>query len=208
MGAFHGDEENSTALLERWIHHLQTETALDFQAHPILIIPALNPDGLAADTRTNARGVDLNRNYPTPQWQPENQGSIYYSGPAPASEPETQLLMSLIQRYRPRKIITVHCPYKVLNYDGPAQALAEAMSAQSGYPVVADIGYPTPGSFGTWAGQQQGIPVVTLELPPNPDDPPDPNLPAPELLEQVWQDNRQALATAVGFRVPNVHPPT
>jgi protein MpaA len=101
--------------------------------------------------------------------------------------------MDLIEKYQPKKIITVHSPYKVLNFDGPARALADAMALASGYPVVEDIGYPTPGSFGTYAGKIRQIPVVTLELPPNPDEE------GGETLEQVWQDNWASLEAAVQF---------
>ena len=51
------------------------------------------------------------------------------------------------------------------NYDGPARAIATAMHRRNGYPVVKSIGYPTPGSLGTWAGHERKIPIVTLELP-------------------------------------------
>jgi protein MpaA len=195
IGAFHGDEEISTELLNRWIAHLKAgqfaKAPIDFSQKPVLIIPALNPDGLLADTRTNANGVDLNRNYPTPEWKVENENTIYYSGEAAGSEPETQLVMRLIETYQPKKIVTVHSPYKVLNFDGPAKLLAEAMAKESGYSVVEDIGYPTPGSFGTYAGKIRQIPVVTLELPPNPDEE------GGEPLEQVWEDNRVSLETAI-----------
>jgi murein peptide amidase A len=200
LGVFHGDEGIAGDLMHQFITHLQAGNDIDFARHPVLIVPVLNPDGLHARTRMNANAVDLNRNYPTPDWQEENRDTVYYSGPDAASEPETRLVMQLIERYRPCKIITVHCPYKVLNFDGPGQALAEAMGRRSGYPVVADIGYPTPGSFGTWAGKIRQIPVVTLELPPNPDDPFDPELPAPEPFEKVWQDNRAALEAAIRFQ--------
>lgn len=197
IGAFHGDEEISAALLNRWIEHMQAgqfaKAPIDFNQKPILIVPALNPDGLLADTRMNANGVDLNRNFPTPEWKVENEGTIYFSGKAAGSEPETQLVMKLIDTYQPKKIVTVHSPYKVLNFDGPAKALAEAMAQESGYPVVEDIGYPTPGSFGTYAGKIRQIPVVTLELPPNPDEADG------ESLEQVWKDNRASLEAAVRF---------
>ena len=87
----------------------------------------------------------------------------------------------------------------MLNFDGPARPVAEAMAKTSGYPVVEDIGYPTPGSFGTYAGKIRQIPVVTLELPPNPDDPIDPELPLPEPFEQVWKDNWASLEAAIRF---------
>jgi len=203
IGLFHGDETISAELLQRLIEHLQAgklaKSAIDFLQFPTLVIPMLNPDGLAAHTRVNANGVDLNRNYPTPDWQENNLGSKYYSGKKAASEPETRLIMELIETYHPLKIITVHSPYKVLNFDGPARALADTMAAESGYPVVESIGYPTPGSFGTYAGVLRQIPVITLELPPGFDEPPDPEAAPPESLDQVWKDNQAALEAAILF---------
>jgi protein MpaA len=203
IGVFHGDEGNSDDLLQRLITHFEqgkfAGEPIDFEHHPVLIVPTLNPDGLASGSRVNANQVDLNRNYPTPDWQEDNQNSPYYSGSSPASEPETRLVMALIEKYQPKKIVTVHCPYKVLNFDGPARALADAVAAESGYEVVESIGYPTPGSFGTYAGVIRQIPVLTLELPPNPWDVPDPELPPAESLDQNWLTNRASLETAIRF---------
>jgi protein MpaA len=205
IGVFHGDEGISGAILKRFSENLQAgrlvgET-IDWRRRPVLVVPVLNPDGLAVRNRRNANGADLNRNYPTGNWAEQGRGTPYDSGPAPGSEPETRLVIALIERYRPRKIITVHSPYRVLNFDGPARGLAEAMAAESGYAVVEDIGYPTPGSFGTYAGKERGIPVVTLELPPGPDDPPheDQALPV-EPVEQVWRDNAASLEAAIRFQ--------
>ncbi len=201
IGVFHGDEGVSGRLLARLIDHLSQAGPgaglPDWSRQPALIIPVLNPDGLHRRQRGTARGVDLNRNYPTANWARQGEGTPYYSGPEPASEPETRLVMQLIEAHRPRKILTVHSPYKVINFDGPGRALAEAMAAHSGYPVVEDIGYPTPGSFGTYAGKERNIPVITLELPPSPEDPPhdDQELPV-ESLDQVWADNAAALLLA------------
>lgn len=204
FGVFHGDEGIAGQVMHRFVEYLQAGRLagepIDFGQKPVLVVPVLNPDGLHARTRGNANGVDLNRNYPTPEWEENSVGTPYYSGPQAASEPETRLVASLIETYRPRKIITVHSPYKVLNIDGPARALAEAMAAHSGYPVVEDIGYPTPGSFGTWAGKIRNIPVVTLELPPGVDDPPhdDQELP-PVTLDEAWRQNQAALEAAIRF---------
>ena len=203
IGVFHGDEGNSADLLQRLVAAFQENyfagEAIDFNQRPILIIPTLNPDGLVVKTRVNANGVDLNRNYPTPDWVEDNLNSPYYSGSSSGSEPETRLVMDLIETYQPSKIITVHCPYRVINFDGPARALAEAMAASSDYPVVESIGYPTPGSFGTYAGVQRNIPVLTLELPPNPNDPPDPELPPAESLEQNWLTHQAGLEAVIRF---------
>lgn len=203
IGVFHGDEAISGQLLDRFVTHLQAgqfaQSPIDFAQKPTLIIPVLNPDGLAARTRVNANQVDLNRNYPTPDWHEDNLNTPYYSGKAAASEPETRLVMALIEQYQPQKILTVHSPYKVLNFDGPARNLADAMSRESGYEVVESIGYPTPGSFGTYAGKIRQIPVVTLELPPGLDEPFDAELPPAESLDQVWAANRVSLETAIWF---------
>lgn len=163
---------------------------------PFVVLPVLNPDGLARGTRVNAHGVDLNRNYPTQNWQGEGKQTPYYEGPAPASEPETRALIAWITRLEPiRTIITVHTPYRVVNYDGPAKALAEEMAAHNGYPVVESIGYATPGSFGTYYGIERHIPVITLELPE--DDPAKTAQPA--TLTTVWEENQAALLAALRF---------
>ena len=72
--------------------------------------------------------------------------------------------METVEKYKLRLILTLHAPYKIVNYDGDALVAANAISKIIGYPVEESIGYPTPGSFGTWAGVEKGIPTITLEL--------------------------------------------
>jgi len=67
--------------------------------------------------------------------------------------------------YQPAKIISIHTLLRAINYDGQAAELAKLMSKYNDYPVSKDIGYPTPGSFGTYAGIERNIPTTTLELP-------------------------------------------
>lgn len=188
IGVFHGDEGIAGALSHCLVEQLSREPLAAMAERTVAVLPVLNPDGLAAQTRVNANGVDLNRNFPTRNWSPACEDPNFHPGPAPASEVETRLLVELIEKHRPRKIITLHAPYKVVNYDGPqSKALAEIMGEKSGYPVVDDIGYPTPGSFGTYTGKERDIIVITLELPED------------EPLNQVWQDNRDALLRAIEF---------
>lgn len=159
FSAIHGDEPESVVLAQAF---LQQTITFDV---PVGVITCLNPDGYLADTRCNANGVDLNRNFPTQNWQAEATDPAYPPGPSPASEPETQLLIQAINNYQPQKIISNHTPYRVINYDGPALEIAQAMADINNYPVDSDIGYATPGSFGTWAGKEKNIAVITLELP-------------------------------------------
>lgn len=138
----------------------------------LLFIPCLNPDGMQLGQRTNANGVDLNRNFPTKNWGKnlgdnatcDDEKSAYYGGISAGSEIETKFLINIIQEFNPKTILTLHAPYKVVNYDGPAKELAEKISTIINYPVEASIGYPTPGSFGTYAGVERQISTITLEL--------------------------------------------
>lgn len=163
ISLFHGDEPEAYMLGEAFLE--QVEQGQYQSEMRIGVIPLLNPDGLLLKQRTNASGVDLNRNFPTQDWVEQEQGTPYYSGPKAASEFETQFVIRILDQFRPKRILTLHTPYDVINYDGPGLELAQAMAAVNGMPVVEDIGYPTPGSFGTYAGKERGIPTLTLELP-------------------------------------------
>ena len=88
----------------------------------------------------------------------------YYGGETPASEEETKFVIDTVEKYKPKLILTLHAPYKVVNYDGDGEEIAKKISEIIGYPVESSIGYPTPGSFGTWAGIEKKIPTITLEL--------------------------------------------
>ena len=118
---------------------------------------------MAENKRTNSNGVDLNRNYPTKNWELTEKDQ-YFGGEKPASEIETQFMVEVIEKYKPKAIVALHSPYKIVNYDGPAQNLAQKISEIIKYPVEESIGYPTPGSFGTYCGVERNIPTITLEL--------------------------------------------
>jgi len=150
----------------------------------LLFIPCLNPDGMAQNTRTNANGVDLNRNFPTKNWGEDTSAAgenpqDYFGGKAPASEIETKFVIDIIEKYQPKLILALHAPYKIVNYDGPAQEIAQKISDIIGYPVEESIGYPTPGSFGTYCGVERNIPTITLEL--------DEKIPVEQLEQQVFE---------------------
>jgi hypothetical protein len=159
FGAIHGDEPASAALCERWLLAL-ADQPLD---ETVLVIPALNPDGLAARRKDNAHGIDLNRNFPAQNFSLAHPRG-YAPGPRPLSEPESAALMALLDESDPRVVVSVHQPLRCVNWDGPAAELAAAMATCAGLPARPSVGYPTPGSFGSLWGIDRGRSVITMEL--------------------------------------------
>lgn len=161
FGGIHGDEPSSVEVL------LDLIPRLAGGAVPVWLLPAVNPDGLARGAKNSARGVDLNRNFPARSWTAAHAEG-YFPGTAPLSEPEADALAALVRREPPRAVVAVHAPFACVNFDGPAADWAAAVAAASRWPARAHIGYPTPGSLGSWLGVDRGWPVLTLELPPGP----------------------------------------
>ena len=155
IGVFHGDEPQGKFLIEEYLKENDNSQ--------MLFIPCLNPDGMSLNIRQNSNKVDLNRNFPTKNWI-LSEDRDYFGGNEPASEVETRFMVEILEEYKPKFILTLHSPYCVVNYDGDALEYAEEISKIIGYPVQSDIGYPTPGSFGTYCGIEREIPTITLEL--------------------------------------------
>jgi murein peptide amidase A len=189
IGSIHGDEAVTGQVVVKLVELISRERKDPLQGK-VICVPVLNPDGVAQQRRTNAHGVDINRNFPTRNWSPMATEDRYPPGPAPSSEPETRLLLELLSKYRPRLIISVHAPLHVINYDGPAEGIADRMAALNGYRVSDSIGYATPGSLGTYAGVERQIPTITLELPR-------------VLVDEAWEQNRDALMDALSLYLTN-----
>ncbi|MBL8622434.1 MAG: hypothetical protein JNK64_14060 [Myxococcales bacterium] len=180
FGAIHGDEPATRLQAERLIEELLDRPP----GRETWIIPVVNVDGLLGGSKNNARDVDLNRNFAAANWAATYQGG-YCPGATPESEPETQALASLIDRSGAERLIALHATFRVMNWDGRGQALAEEMARLAGYPAAGDIGYPTPGSFGSKYGLDRGLEVVTVEVP------------YLEVDERAWTDTRTALRWAL-----------
>jgi protein MpaA len=179
FAGIHGDETPAAAVGRRLLEHLDANPGL-VDSRTVAVIPLVNPDGLAKGTRVNANGVDCNRNFPASNWRKTPRGRSH-AGPAPASEPETLAVMKAMELVRPARVVSIHSGLRCNNFDGPGETMAAVLAAHNGYPVQPSIGYPTPGSFGTWAGIDQGIAVATLELARG----------APG--EKAWLENRDGL---------------
>jgi murein peptide amidase A len=184
LAAIHGNEGTSATVARRLIEHLRTHPEA-VNGRTVAVVPVANPDGLGRRLRTNKNLVDLNRNFPAANWARTRKGQ-YFGGERAASEPETVAVLAAIERVQPVRIISIHSMDKPCNnYDGPARDLAELMKRRNGYVVKDNIGYPTPGSLGSWAGIDRGIPIITLELPRSTQG------------EPAWEQNREALLSAI-----------
>jgi len=198
ISCFHGGERSTPRFALEFADLLHRDRSLVKEGKRVVIIPILNPDGFAMGTRNNARNVDLNRNYPTWNWgqQPEGRRRVAF-GESPASEPETRLVLKLLAEYQPTKILSIHQPLHCNNPDGPAgMGIARLLAEHNGYPIEPYIGFPTPGSFGTYAGQERAVPMVTLELPPGGPD--------SEAFDKMWADNRDGLVAVVNADIEDL----
>jgi protein MpaA len=157
IATIHGDESAGTPLLGCLAEHLQTDAEL-LEGRRVLLVPIANPDGLDARRRHNARGVDLNRNFPADNFTRRRQ-----HGTSPLSEPESAALQELIANEQPARIISLHEPLSCVDYDGPAADLAQHIAA-AGRLSVRKLG-SRPGSLGAYAGGTLNVPIITLELP-------------------------------------------
>ncbi|MEX2193970.1 MAG: DUF2817 domain-containing protein [Thermoleophilaceae bacterium] len=117
VGAIHGDEPAGRTVARR------LETGPLPRRTDLWVVRDLNPDGRTARTRVNARGVDLNRNFPQ-RWRRLPRGR-FFSGPRPASEPETRIAQRLIRRIRPDLTIWIHQPYGIVVDTGAADPAVE-----------------------------------------------------------------------------------
>ncbi|WP_164848395.1 M14 family zinc carboxypeptidase [Halobacteriovorax sp. HLS] len=193
----HGDEITPIKFCFDIIHHLERVTKNHLPGHEdlkdklVVVAPIVNPDSFfkRRPTRTNARGVDVNRNFPTKDWSKDAR-RLWISrykrdkrrnpGRSALSEQETVFQVNLIKRYSPAKIISVHAPLTIIDYDGPEFAEHSHEAGQFVVPNAKQLlvqmsqkandykikNYPFfPGSLGNYAGNERKIPTYTIELP-------------------------------------------
>ncbi len=125
VGTIHGNEPAGRAVVRRLRRaHPPRGTAL-------WLVDTANPDGTAMNTRWNAHGVDLNRNFPY-RWQP--QDGVYESGSGPASEAETRVMQNFIERERPRVTLWYHQALRIVVRSAGDPKLERLYSRRSGLP--------------------------------------------------------------------------
>ena len=170
VGCIHGDETAGIAVAEKL-----ESTPLPRETN-LWIVENANPDGVAAGTRTNAHGVDLNRNFPW-HWRPYGQlGNRHYSGPHALSEPESSLLARLVLQLRPSVSIWFHQPYGLVDESGGDRALEGRFAAVAGLPLRRLTRYP--GGVTNWENARMpGSTAFVVELPGG--------APAPSLIAKL-----------------------
>jgi protein MpaA len=162
IGGVHGDEPEGIVLAQKVTQWLKAQPQSGL--HPWVVIECLNPDGYASKARVNSQGVDLNRNFPSPDWSADFTADRYYPGPKPSSTPEVTALVKLLESLPLRLIVHAHSWNPCLVLTGPsATPELQAFSTACGYDLVHDIGYPTPGSLGSYGWQVLKTPVLCIE---------------------------------------------
>ena len=163
LGQMHGNEKAGVDIARR------LESAPLPANTDLWIIPTMNPDGNAADTRVNAAGVDLNRNF-AHLWVRADEGTGTFSGPAALSEPETRAVTDLIARVQPRMTVSFHQPLFGVDTSGipSARWLADALADRTGLPrkdFTCSGG--CHGTFTGWHNDFTAGSAVTVELGPS-----------------------------------------
>jgi len=157
IGVIHGNENKGKRIIRK-VRKMRLNPARGVQ---IWTIASMNPDGQAANRRYNARSVDLNRNFPT-GWARSTRGA----GRSPASEPETQALMSFMNKLRPDGSLVFHqdwnmvlgiCNWKTAPY-------AKQFASLSRIPQEPCRRAYT-GTMGSWANSALPGYLLTVELP-------------------------------------------
>jgi len=158
FGAVHGDEPAGIRVARSLAH-----TGAPARG-AIWIVEDLNPDGTASGTRQNARGVDLNRNFPF-GWRPiGHRGDQQYSGLRALSEPESRLAYALVLRIRPRIAIWFHQPLGVVDESGGRLAVERRFARFAGLSLRRLTRYP--GSATGWENHRfPNSTAFVVELP-------------------------------------------
>ena len=178
IGNIHGNEKSTKYLMDAWVDELELNARNIPADKTIVVVSTMNPDGFAADRRNNSNNVDLNRNFPTIDWQtdivdPANQPVLGGGGATALSEPESQAIENFTYQLNPRLIVSFHgnAGYAIGNQTGDSAALAAQYADLTGYQDMTGDGgafsYPITGTYDTWLQEECGLPSVIVELSSN-----------------------------------------
>ena len=158
VGCIHGNEPAGIAVA------VALEQLVPPEGADVWVIPDLNPDGVAAHTRQNDDGIDLNRNFPYNFTVLESPGGLMYSGTSPLSEPESEAAAAFLQRIRPTVTIWYHQAEDLVDLSGGDAGVERRYAAAVGLPARQLTRYP--GSVASWENATfPGTTAFVVELP-------------------------------------------
>ena len=174
VGAIHGNEPSSSGIMRAWIDDLEANPSL-YAGKRVVVVPTINPDGIAAGTRTNSRKIDLNRNFPTANWVSDSESSSGIStgsgGSEPLSEPEARALANFTTSMGPRLLLSFHAVGSLVVGDpgGYSAGYAAKYASMVGYrdttySTGGGFEYDITGAYEDWTYSRQGIPSMVIEL--------------------------------------------
>lgn len=164
FAGIHGNEKGAIDMLRTLADAIIVQPNLVSSQKKVVIIPLLNPDGYSEDLyRTNANGVNLNRNFSTPGWI-MNPDKETFAGTGPFSEAETRVLQSVVQECMPSSMIAFHSQGGVISPEGSPEsiALGDWYASKTGYTIYNDWDYP--GTATQWFTNTTGNPAITVEI--------------------------------------------
>lgn len=174
-GGIHGSEPSSTTTMDAWVDYLRLNAYRIPSGKQIVVIPNMNPDGIAIGNRLNARNVNLARNYPTSDWQKNIETVGGYlpggGGTSAASEPETKAVIAAVSSLPIKLAISYHAQGSLVgsNNYSTADSYASHYASTLGYGNMSynaeeTMGYAITGEFETWLAES-GVPAILIELP-------------------------------------------
>jgi protein MpaA len=175
-GGIHGNEPSGQYIMQDWIYNLDSNAYKIPADKRVVIVPRVNPDGLAAFTRYNANNVNIDRNFASASWQSDIDTStgivVNGGGTQPMSEPETKALANLTTKLRPRLEVSFHAQGSLIgaNQMGDSINIGNLYGSSVGYSSMIGhaeetMGYSITGEYEEWAGEQYGTPAILIELP-------------------------------------------
>ena len=175
-GGMHGSEPSGYATMLAWAQYLRVYGNIVPADKRIVIVPNMNPDGIAANSRNNNQNVNIDRNFPTADWEASivtASGTLPTGGGVTAgSEPETAALMTLTRQLQPRLEVSFHAQGALVgaNKYADSTAIGDMYANTVGYATMyydaeAVMGYPMTGEYEDWMGEAMGIPAILIELP-------------------------------------------
>jgi cytochrome b involved in lipid metabolism len=183
FSAIHGDEKNTTELLNEFVQEIQSNQELIHESKKIVVMPIANPDGYFERTdNLNTNEVNLNRNFETAKWDKYDPNGSF-AGVKPFSEPESKVIQQVVEEYEPDIMIAFHAQGGVIapEEDSASIALANWYGEKTGYTYYGEWQYT--GTATGWFLETRQKPSITVELSNH--------------EESDWDINREALLALV-----------